>query len=371
VYDSLSVQHYRLFERLSVSLSPVTLISGKNNTGKTALIESLFLHASGPRAAHNALAALNAARGIQIILSGKQDEQTVWDPFFKDYRNSKPIRIDGRFDGKQSTVEIAKIGESFINPSATLPVTTSTSSSQNYSQSIRVSTIHDGVSQDYTQTVTQQTFAQPSIGSVSLQVGGQSLQLIPSAQPFISANFLAGRLKALQPDIAQRYSDLRFLNRQDDLYRALKAIDPRVRSVELLARDGQSTLHLDVEGQLMPLSQFGEGMGTVADIISSIYDREVRVVFIDEIENGIHYSVLESLWWNIKRAARATQTQVIATTHSRECMEAAQAAFSKDARDMLSLVRLARKPGDASEIVATSYDFNELDTALDLNLDVR
>jgi predicted ATP-dependent endonuclease of OLD family len=106
------------------------------------------------------------------------------------------------------------------------------------------------------------------------------------------------------------------------------------------------------------------------DILSLVYARKSRVVMIDEIENGIHYSVLRGLWWHIKRAARATGTQIIATTHSRECIAAAQDAFVQDGQQMLSLIRLWRRSAD-SDVSATSYGFAELENALDLSLDIR
>src|SRR2546423_161740 len=46
--DSLSIKNFRLFRDLKVeSLSRVNLIAGKNNTGKTALLEAVYLLFSG------------------------------------------------------------------------------------------------------------------------------------------------------------------------------------------------------------------------------------------------------------------------------------------------------------------------------------
>src|SRR5260370_18073492 len=120
----------------------------------------------------------------------------------------------------------------------------------------------------------------------------------------------------------------------------------------------------------MRLTLFGEGMVAAVDILSIIYAKKSRVVMIDEIENGIHYTVLQDLWWHIKRAARATNTQVIATTHSRECIAAAQKAFEKDGKQMLRLLRLWRKSSDA-DVSVTAYDFRDIESTWDLNLDVR
>jgi AAA15 family ATPase/GTPase len=161
------------------------------------------------------------------------------------------------------------------------------------------------------------------------------------------------------------------LGRQENFLDALRVIDPRIRSVEVLVRDSQSGLHLDVNGRLTPLSFFGEGMAAAAEIISLIYSKDVRVVLIDEIENGIHYSALQPLWQHIKLAAKASGTQVIATTHSRECLAAAQAAFAEDAKGVLGLLRLSRAPGDSDDVLVTPYNMEEIESALDLNLDIR
>ena len=48
---------------------------------------------------------------------------------------------------------------------------------------------------------------------------------------------------------------------------------------------------------------------------------------VDEIENGIHYSVLHKVWSAIADAAERTGVQVFATTHSFECMAAAHQAL--------------------------------------------
>ena len=46
--ESLHIQNYRLFKDLKIDkLGQVNLIAGKNNTGKTALLEAIRIQLSG------------------------------------------------------------------------------------------------------------------------------------------------------------------------------------------------------------------------------------------------------------------------------------------------------------------------------------
>lgn len=44
-------------------------------------------------------------------------------------------------------------------------------------------------------------------------------------------------------------------------------------------------------------------------------------LLVDEIENGIHWSVKPKLWHFLVETARALNVQVVATTHSKDCLD--------------------------------------------------
>ena len=54
------------------------------------------------------------------------------------------------------------------------------------------------------------------------------------------------------------------------------------------------------------------------------------VVLVDEIENGLHHSVLPKVWQAVDTTAKQFNAQVFATTHSFECAEAAHEALGAD-----------------------------------------
>lgn len=368
VYTNFEVRHFRGFERLAFGLSPVTLVSGRNNTGKTAVLEAIFMHASGPLAGAVALNTLNIARALWSGLLAQSDGQSAWGSLFHNYETQIPVKLLGTTEESTTLVQLSTIDESDGSPS-TISGSAGQVTSETYAQSINVTVETGSDIRSYMQTATQQTFNQSSIGNVGVQFGGVSLQLKPAGHPLVSCSILTAKTRSSPVELAQRYSSLRVVNRQEDFIRALRVIEPRLQGLEVLVRDGQSSLYVDVPGQPpLPLALFGEGMVTVADLISLIYSNKQGLVLVDEIENGIHHSVLESLWWQIKRAARITGTQVIATTHSRECVAAAQLAFRNDGEEMLKLVRLWR---DDSEVIVTEYDWDRIEAALDLNLEIR
>ena len=89
---------------------------------------------------------------------------------------------------------------------------------------------------------------------------------------------------------------------------------------------------------------------------------------IDEAENGIHYSLQSDFWRMVLRAADEYDVQVLATTHSGDCVKGfARAAAGIGGVDGV-LVRLEREEG---RIRAVEYSEEELETAAEQGIEVR
>ncbi|MEA1954434.1 MAG: AAA family ATPase [Campylobacterota bacterium] len=76
-----------------------------------------------------------------------------------------------------------------------------------------------------------------------------------------------------------------------------------------------------VNGEWFELTELGDGARHLVSIISSLYQCADGYLFIDEIENGIHYTNLDKLWEIILTISKDQNVQVFATTHSKECIE--------------------------------------------------
>jgi AAA15 family ATPase/GTPase len=92
------------------------------------------------------------------------------------------------------------------------------------------------------------------------------------------------------------------------------------------------------------------------------------ILLIDEIENGLHHSVLSTIWQGLFHAAEEMDVQIFATTHSWECVLAADEAARKEPQYDLNLIRLDRV---SDNIKATIIDKSALNTAKELHWEMR
>ena len=95
---------------------------------------------------------------------------------------------------------------------------------------------------------------------------------------------------------------------------------------------------------------------------------ESQICLIDEIENGLHHSVLREVWKGLAALVRRDNVQIFATTHSWECAIAAHEVFREYDPYDFALHRLERIDG---EIQAFTYDRETLDAVDQLEMEVR
>ncbi len=158
------------------------------------------------------------------------------------------------------------------------------------------------------------------------------------------------------------------------LLEVLKEIEPRLQSLVVLTSQdegfrGTAVLEVDLGlEQLLPLDSMGDGFSSIIAIISAIGAAESGICLIDEVENGIHYSLLTQMWRSAASAAEKYHSQLWATTHSYDCINSIYEAFS-DAPGALRVHRLDRKP-DGTVAVHT-FTHAMLGRALERGLEAR
>ena len=108
MYTHFAVKAFRGFASLELpDLKRVNLFVGKNNVGKTSLLEAIFLHA-GPHNAQLPLA-VSLARGLALRVRSARD---VWGWLFHNARTGSPIHLEGTDEGgRRQTVTIRMGGQ--------------------------------------------------------------------------------------------------------------------------------------------------------------------------------------------------------------------------------------------------------------------
>ena len=169
----------------------------------------------------------------------------------------------------------------------------------------------------------------------------------------------------------ERYSDMVRQNRKEDLKRAINLILPRVEDVEILTNEtGQSYFSAVTTGGVqLPIHDLGGGVVRLYQLFLSYFASREGMLFADEIENGFHYSVLREIWSRSREWMGQWDVQIVATTHSDECIAAAMVAFEDTPSDLAIHNLFLNEESGKIEVITFTGD--SLEGARDLNLETR
>ena len=118
----------------------------------------------------------------------------------------------------------------------------------------------------------------------------------------------------------------------------------------------------------VPLKSLGDGALRLFGVALALANSRDGFLLMDEAENGIHHSVQRDFWRMIFQTAQENNVQVLATTHSWDCVRgfAQAAAEIEDAGGVL--VRLDRVPAG---LRAVDYSKEGLKVAAEQGIEVR
>lgn len=104
----------------------------------------------------------------------------------------------------------------------------------------------------------------------------------------------------------------------------IQVFDPEIENIDVLSLTGDRPAVYLTHRRLgiAPLSVFGDAVRRICLLASSITHLKDGLLLIDEIETGMHVSTLPSVFEWLHAAAERHGVQVIATTHSLEAVDA-------------------------------------------------
>jgi AAA15 family ATPase/GTPase len=113
------------------------------------------------------------------------------------------------------------------------------------------------------------------------------------------------------------YGILQEQNKEYLLVQYINMLDSTIKNFKFI----HSTPKLQIKDKYLHLSNFGDGLKSYISIICALNTCKNGVLFLDELENGIHYTKLDQLWELILSISKEQNVQVFATTHSKEMIE--------------------------------------------------
>ncbi|HQU46064.1 MAG TPA: ATP-binding protein, partial [Pirellulales bacterium] len=344
----------RGFRNLTVDkLDRINLIAGENNVGKTALLEAIYLNCNA-----NDPGLLLDIAGLRVFPGETRFMEDVVAWLFHDGDHSRPfeLALDDGTDRHSLTVwlpDAATSREEFPKVEQLL------------AGSFRVD-LWDVSSPRVVMRYTDSNQAESYSAGVKTKSGVAS---ISAKLPWhVPCEFIGVGAPVPKHDL-EHFGELEKEKRLDDVLPSLQILEPRLTRLALVPFAGQSVIHGDIGlSHLVPIPFMGEGMRSLLSIVLALATSPGGVVLIDEIENGLHWSVLPNVWRSLVSAARSADAQVFLTTHSWECIRAAHEVFSADACYDLRLHRLDRKNG---EISVATFDREMIDASLVMGLEMR
>jgi len=352
------IRNFKCFKSLIVpELGRITLISGRNNIGKTSLLEALFLFLDQ----RNPGMVLNqySRRGIkQITLT----TEVIWSPIFCDYTKDREILVSLTINGNQEQVTV-RFNREFAPP----PSMTVQTEERQISTDEELATV--AVEIKYTaesgKKIILYHFCDPNNQNRPTVFS----QTQPAKIPLQLASFLSSKEHNPPGEIAKQFSILAKQDRENEAVEFLRIIEPRLERLKIITEGPNSLVHGKLKGltRTLPINFMGEGMEKLLSLIVAITHSPNRIILLDEIENGLHYSILPKIWEALGKALHKYNCQLITTTHSYECLQAAHEGLSKMPEDF-RYIRLHRKD---DEISAKLSNYDMIGTAIKTNLEVR
>ena len=353
MFERIDVGNYRGFNDLTVdSLGRINLVAGRNNAGKTTLLEAIRL-LCGAADARMAID-YDAVRGGALGERPGWMSETYWRPLFHELDTGRILTVSGchTLIGNMK-LEIAWEREIAWESSRKTVIrrTGSNGTLEKRPCSLKF------------------MYTDPNAGQIKSEARETTTDKFEFDQgdnyvPFASAILHPGRGDTL--DDAVRLGQLRKQKLEAGFLDALRVIEPRLQRAEDNASSGVSMIYVDVGlAELVPLPVMGAGMTHFARIVLAVASVRGGVVLVDEIENGLHHSVLPDVWRVVGRAAERSNVQMFATTHSFECIEAAYEALGEDG------FRLHRLEAGESGVRCVTYAPDEVETAIRHTMELR
>ena len=371
-YPDLHIQGFRGIKDLEIpKLGRVTLITGKNNTGKSSVLEALRIHTQ------------NATPHILYsVLAGRDEYVRGMDEYDRLYDPETVFHVSVLFQG------FPKLADEFA------PILISTSGkSQAMKLSLWVEWFIEDVDSDGSRRLLpgqEDLFGDRELVPALVAQTEERRQVLtldsmhrqsrtrrgprprPSDTPRMPCVFVGSYGTDVTDTLGELWDLITLTPSEHDVIEALQIIDPRISAINMVGGEGagrtkKALVRLDHIGRPVPLRSFGDGMNRLFAIILSLVNSRSGVLLVDEFENGLHYSVQLDAWRIIFRLAQELDVQVFATSHSWDSIETFQKAAGESREDGV-LLRLTRR---YDRIFATVFAEHELAVATRHNIEVR
>ncbi|MCP4350159.1 MAG: AAA family ATPase [Desulfobacterales bacterium] len=364
---SLSINNFRCFRKTKISgFKNINLIGGQNNSGKTALLESLFINLS-PRA--STIMSLRRFRRESLEFAKNMPER-AWNNLFFNLNINDTLNIIS-FDSNGNTYNNIQIlcdesadqfngifNEEEQGNDDLIDLRNLLSEKEHTRSTLNISLIKDDNKQLLSSVIAH------SKGIIT-----KDLTKIPDTK---KANYIPASSRLSSNALSREYDKADIKGNAENLLKAIRLIDKSVTEIKTF-NIGEPAVYLKKsEGVYLPVYLYGEAISKTTDFILRIINDPNSVLLIDEIENGIHHTNQYELWKIIFELSSLFNVQIFATTHSCEMVQSfVKAGLSEDSfKEKTSYFEIARNI-KSGELIGIERDLETLNYEINQGMGFR
>ena len=167
---------------------------------------------------------------------------------------------------------------------------------------------------------------------------------------FISSIFISSH------QLVDLYDGVKLLRKRKEVNNFINIFDKDLSEYDII--DNMPVCFSEKLNGFVNLDAYGNGLKRYMAYVCAIWANKDGYIFIDEIENGIHYTNLDKLWEVILKTSKEANVQVFATTHSKECIESYARVAKKLEDNEIRFIELGKnKDNQIKAIVMDSERF--------------
>jgi hypothetical protein len=349
----LKIERFRGISSLTLEdLARINIFVGGNGAGKSSVLESVCLVANPT----NPVLSTKLAAWRELPPPSSANDDAISSFFFRGDISHGPS-FEFTVDGTTQSLTISNLSDT---TRISLPINATDSS------------LTDGSDQPAVRGLILRFSPNPGEDYVSrliLMPGGSQAQARLGPRGGLGCFFIHGRRATSVGEMASLLTELSKNNQVDEFLQTLRRFDSRIVSVESGVRGTTPTILVDLSlPTKLPINVLGDGFCRISLMVTGAFYANPKVLAIDEIDSGLHASVMAPFWRSFAELAEKKGKQVFCTTHNEEMLAHTIDAFS-DCQDLLRIFRIDRLAGE--EVRATKYTYDAYRKSESMGWDVR
>lgn len=345
--NTLSIENFRGIHKTEIlNLSRINLFFGKNNCGKSSILEAIFV----------------LSNRLNPTLALKINE-------LRHYYNNTFEGLSSSFYNRDTDTPIQISSESMEYGKYNMTITTERILSKEIANDSPIS--YDG--KEYRLKVATSSNGKPN-PTTGFEVTKKddkfvlTLQNTPTERQKDTCIYMTPTYPFFEAiDVLK---DMLQNKHKESIISSLQTLEPSVSDIAVIGND----ILVDVGiNKFLPINILGDGIRKILSIILNINACRDGILLIDEVDNGFHFTSMTSLWQTILSTASECNTQIFVTTHNIDSLKSLNMVLNKQPdskmKQDISAYKLMKK--DNAELVALRYGFEEFSHMMSNDIEIR